>query len=327
MTKKYIVSGNGSSVDCLVCDLVNAFDGILNVEISGLFTPHKKPDHKSFKLMEEQPPLSANNTRRYFIRLSINTKIWEMTEILDKTKLDGLTGDAVVDQIKLMYAQASNVAREKLKDFLSAQNGRFGVYVSAGSAVYITIACELPITFLDFFAHCGTPVSDYVKIMLSDFIKFCESKYGNAILDKLYDDLSFRNAFLREAENKFRLSRGAKKVGDAWVNETALYELLKNHFDDIVREYSPEWAGRYRYDYFIPSYAVAIEYHGEQHFKPIEIFGGHDALAKTKERDIQKKDLARKNRVHLIEWLHSTPITEDSVAILVREIRRRKRRA
>lgn len=42
----------------------------------------------------------------------------------------------------------------------------------------------------------------------------------------------------------------------------------------ILYEYSPDWLGKQRFDIYIPKYNIAIEYNGEQHYKPIARFGG-----------------------------------------------------
>jgi hypothetical protein len=50
----------------------------------------------------------------------------------------------------------------------------------------------------------------------------------------------------------------------------------------------------------IPSHRVAVEYQGQQHFEPIEFFGGEDAFRQTVERDERKKRLCDENGIRLI---------------------------
>jgi hypothetical protein len=46
---------------------------------------------------------------------------------------------------------------------------------------------------------------------------------------------------------------------------------------------------------------LLIEFHGIQHFEPIEFYGGEDALLKTQKRDKIKKDYCEKNNIPLVE--------------------------
>jgi len=49
----------------------------------------------------------------------------------------------------------------------------------------------------------------------------------------------------------------------------------------------------------IPKIDLAVEYQGEQHFKPIEIFGGEKGFQENKERDKRKKMLCEANGIRL----------------------------
>ena len=48
---------------------------------------------------------------------------------------------------------------------------------------------------------------------------------------------------------------------------------------------------KYRYDFYIPDANVYIEYHGHQHYRPVEIFGGDKAFRTQKRRDAIKRKL------------------------------------
>ena len=66
-----------------------------------------------------------------------------------------------------------------------------------------------------------------------------------------------------------------------------LYNRLCNELPnlEILYEYSPDWLGKQRFDIYIPKYNIAIEYNGEQHYKPMAKFGGVIGYNKTVERD------------------------------------------
>jgi len=56
---------------------------------------------------------------------------------------------------------------------------------------------------------------------------------------------------------------------------------------------------RQHFDIWLPNWKIAIEYHGKQHFEPVEFFGGKEAFEKTVERDKKKIGLAMQNGVKL----------------------------
>ena len=108
---------------------------------------------------------------------------------------------------------------------------------------------------------------------------------------------------MREAENRVRIERGHKKIGEGFIRETELYYKLKHHFSslDVCQHARPKFLGRQHYDIYFPKLKVAVEYQGLQHDEPVAIFGGKEAFKKTIERDNRKRDISKKNGVYLIE--------------------------
>ncbi|MCP2938061.1 hypothetical protein NK983_35735, partial [Salmonella enterica subsp. enterica serovar Typhimurium] len=72
-----------------------------------------------------------------------------------------------------------------------------------------------------------------------------------------------------------------------------LYGVVRDLFPDtrVLREASPEWLGRMRIDIYLPELKLAIEHQGEQHYRPIAVFGGEDAHLRVLERDALKRKL------------------------------------
>lgn len=76
-------------------------------------------------------------------------------------------------------------------------------------------------------------------------------------------------------------------------NSVMLY--LKHRGISFIREYSLSRLGlgaNLRFDFYLEDKKLAIEYDGEQHFKPITIFGGEEGFVKRKENDNLKNKLA-----------------------------------
>jgi hypothetical protein len=95
-----------------------------------------------------------------------------------------------------------------------------------------------------------------------------------------------------------------------WVSEAALFGLVHTRFPDAVRCWSPDWLGRQSVDIYVPSINAAFEYQGEQHYKPISIFGGEKGFWVTLDRDARKRNLLALHGVRLVEWRFDSPITE-----------------
>lgn len=74
------------------------------------------------------------------------------------------------------------------------------------------------------------------------------------------------------------------------TGELLIADLLANKGIDYKREYifkDCKYIGYLRFDFMftINNNIILIEYDGEQHFKPVEYFGGQETFEKTKERD------------------------------------------
>ena len=104
-----------------------------------------------------------------------------------------------------------------------------------------------------------------------------------------------------EAENNLRRTLDLPDVGAGWISETELYNALKRDFNftDVIQHATPTWLGRQHFDVYLPEYKIAVEYHGKQHFEPVDFFGGEDAFKKNVERDVRKIKLAEENNVKL----------------------------
>lgn len=76
--------------------------------------------------------------------------------------------------------------------------------------------------------------------------------------------------------------------------ESRLRQFLEKHGIPFQQEYRI-MPYRYRYDFYIPSLNLLVEFHGQQHYKPIEFFGGNQAFKKIARSDKIKRELAKRN--------------------------------
>lgn len=64
------------------------------------------------------------------------------------------------------------------------------------------------------------------------------------------------------------------------------------------------------FDFYLPEYNVCIEYQGEQHYKPIDYFGGEEKFEIQQKHDQIKRDYCKKNNIKLLEIRYDEDIEE-----------------
>jgi hypothetical protein len=126
--------------------------------------------------------------------------------------------------------------------------------------------------------------------------------------------------FRADMEALYRQQQGLPAKGEGWVSETHLAKcvekVLSGH--QVIREARPEWLAQQRLDVFVPDLKLAIEYQGEQHYFPLEHWGGEQGFKDRQAMDKTKREACRKAGITLIEWSYKTPITEEMVLAALR---------
>lgn len=95
--------------------------------------------------------------------------------------------------------------------------------------------------------------------------------------------------------------------------------LLKNKINYQTEYKIPLQTRRFRYDFFLPDHNLLIEYHGEQHYRSVDFFGGECGFAKTKERDLLKKALAKRLKYKMLTIPYWELVNKD-VAIFEKKL-------
>ncbi|WP_033302379.1 hypothetical protein [Sediminispirochaeta bajacaliforniensis] len=110
------------------------------------------------------------------------------------------------------------------------------------------------------------------------------------------------HSIIIESENRVREKFDLPKIGqEKWKQEARLLELIKDSFPEyIVRhQYRAKWLGRQHLDIYIEDIAAGIEFHGLQHFEPVDFFGGKSTFKETQRRDNEKKKKCKNAGVKL----------------------------
>jgi hypothetical protein len=94
-------------------------------------------------------------------------------------------------------------------------------------------------------------------------------------------------------------SKNGCKLCHESKGEKAVEVFLSKYGINFIREYRIK-PYLYRYDFFLQEFNIFIEFNGQQHYGPIELFGGDEGYQRTKERDSAKKQLVYQNKGHLV---------------------------
>lgn len=156
----------------------------------------------------------------------------------------------------------------------------------------------------------GCPVChrESTKKTLDDFILEANEVHGNIYN---YDKVNYVN-------NKSPITVVCKRHGSFRTNpnrhvsqkqgcprcresrgERQIAHILDVNGIGFIREYKFN-DSLYRYDFFLPKFEVLIEFHGIQHYEPVERFGGYEALESIKMRDWDKVMLAKDKVIPLV---------------------------
>jgi hypothetical protein len=122
----------------------------------------------------------------------------------------------------------------------------------------------------------------------------------------LTDKVDHRTA-MEEAARRFQTSK--------WKTEALLYAIVKELFANstVLREFSPDYLEGLRIDIFVKEINLAIEYQGEQHFTPIEAFGGQEALTQVTLRDRKKKEICQQRGINILYFTCNETVTYPNV--------------
>lgn len=92
----------------------------------------------------------------------------------------------------------------------------------------------------------------------------------------------------------FYLSRGEEKIKNI-LNDMKISFVHQKQFENCKVKRC------LKFDFYLPEYNCCIEYNGEQHYFPVEAFGGEEQLKKQRQYDQIKIDYCKNNNIKLIE--------------------------
>ncbi|GGF84262.1 hypothetical protein GCM10011338_40710 [Alteromonas lipolytica] len=150
-----------------------------------------------------------------------------------------------------------------------------------------------------------------------------KQELAESLLKLRKEHQKLRTQLKNKIENITRQEFGFKKVGEGWVSETLLYQIIARMFPDleIIRHHRPDWLEGLELDIYIPSLQLGIEYQGQQHYQPISIWGGKSALIALQERDDRKRKLCKALDITLMEVDFTEPLTNEHIDNRLKELK------
>lgn len=319
LSNNYIIQNDSTSIDCFVKNLVRYFkDDINKITISDIYSIASEESSSNpinikfhtFSLLNK-PKDDYFWVKKYKVKVFLNN--------YRKFPKDIFLEPSVY---KNYYKEVIEVRRRKMTKFLHRilPNYKYVTWASSGNGFYIR--AYLPISINELVTHCGKNyLTEYVHLSKKEFIDFFRPEITNdpEIGFKIFSNLDFRKDYFREIENKFRVKNSIPEIGKGNISQHLLFKLIQKFYPEAKYEFSPEWLGKQRFDIYLPSEKTAIEYNGEQHYEPIEAWGGEEALKLTKKRDKEKEIKCINNNTKLLIWTYKKKITEQNVEKFINE--------
>lgn len=103
---------------------------------------------------------------------------------------------------------------------------------------------------------------------------------------------------LKPIQNVYKLKSIACSCSEyTSFGEKVIYKLLTSLNIEFIKEYSPKWSNKKKYDFYIPKYNMIIEVHGKQHYE--ESFKGlsNKSLEAEQANDKYKMELERNHGI------------------------------
>ena len=148
--------------------------------------------------------------------------------------------------------------------------------------------------------------SGYKKKDIDFFKDLAKKNNGQCLSDKYINSIS---PLLWRCEKKHEWSSLPHRITQgSWCsvcinkNQEKLYSILQDIFHNKEIEYNYRgfsWLKnkkKMELDFYIPNLKLAIEYNGEQHYRPVDFFGGEEKFHYTQKLDILKQKLIQQNK-------------------------------
>ena len=153
----------------------------------------------------------------------------------------------------------------------------------------------------------------YKRLGIDAFIEKAKKIHGNKYD---YSKVKYTNALTKvciicpkhgefwQTPHMHLRGNGCQKCRQSKLEKEIELLLSKNNIKYIEQcgKSTFSWLSKMKLDFYLPEYNIAIECQGEQHFKPIEHFGGNEEFKMVSIRDKRKRKLCDENHIKIIYY-------------------------
>ena len=140
------------------------------------------------------------------------------------------------------------------------------------------------------FVKIHKDLFDYSKVIFENVEKKVEiiCKEHGSFFQNIHKHLNGQGCALCKVNSK------GEEYITMWLNELNINYIRQHSFETC------KYINRLSFDFYLPDHSICIEFDGEQHFKPIEWFGGKEEFIKNQERDKVKNEWCLNNNIDLL---------------------------
>jgi hypothetical protein len=166
--------------------------------------------------------------------------------------------------------------------------------------------------------YCGIEKTTKSRRLSFDEVKSVFDKHDMVLLEQEYKNSNTPMAYICKHHPEFGVQYMA--LSNAYKqhcphcnvvkgeDKISCY-LLKNNIEFVHhKSYDNLFGikgGKLSYDFYLPNFNMLIEYQGEQHERPVDIFGGERQFEIQQEHDKRKREYAKKHNIELLEiWYY-----------------------
>lgn len=166
--------------------------------------------------------------------------------------------------------------------------------------------------------YCGIEKVANSKRLSFDQAKEIFAKHNMILLDQEYKNSNTPMKYVCEYHKEFGIQymalsnaykqhcphcntiKGEDKIAQYFFNNNIKFVSQKS-YDDL----RGVGGGKLSYDFYLPNFNLLIEYQGEQHERPVVVFGGEQQFKVQQEHDIRKRQYAKMHNIELLEiWYY-----------------------
>lgn len=166
--------------------------------------------------------------------------------------------------------------------------------------------------------YCGIERTTNSRRLPFDKVKEIFEKHDMILLDQEYKNSNTPMKYICKHHVEFGVQYMA--LSNAWKQhcphcntikgEDKISQYLLDHNIQFVSHKTYDdlrgiGGGKLSYDFYLPDFNLLIEYQGEQHERPVDVFGGVKQFQVQQEHDLRKRKYAKEHHIELLEiWYY-----------------------